>query len=124
MQTLTLDRGEAVAKQAQFIIMESDLPAPQRTLSTVSEAVLPADAAQSGDGGAEAVAATLGDGSAFAKAQLPAGGVSSGWVWPRKGSSINCRGRLCATQPALAAVQKEQPAGVSASTRDCFCDLR
>lgn len=39
MQSLTLKRGEAVAQQAQFIIVGSDLP--QRTLSTISEAALP-----------------------------------------------------------------------------------
>jgi hypothetical protein len=39
MQSLTLKRGEAVAQQAQFIIVGPDLP--QRALSTISEAAQP-----------------------------------------------------------------------------------
>jgi hypothetical protein len=105
MQTLTLDQGEAVAKQAQFIIVESDLPAPQRTLSTISEGTLPADAQQSGDGGAAAAAAALDGGGAFATAQLP-GGVSVFWmVWP-KDSEHSCRGRDDVVL-AFAAMQKQ-----------------
>lgn len=125
MQTLTLDRGEAVAKQAQFIIMESDLPAPQRTLSTVSEGTLPADTQQSGDGAAAAAADTTlgGGGGALATAPLLAGGVSlrwSGGQGPRVQAQTAEADFVCVINPAPAAVQQERRAGVSASTCAVF----
>jgi hypothetical protein len=39
MHSLTMKQGQAVAQQAQFIIVGSDLP-PERTLSTISEGTL------------------------------------------------------------------------------------
>lgn len=75
MQSLTLKEGDAVAQQAQFIIVGSDLP-PQRTLSTISEGAL-----QPQQSGASALVAA--SGSAFASAQLPGGATDGGvsaWV--------------------------------------------
>lgn len=53
MQSITLERGEEVAKQAKFIIVGSDLP--HRTLSAISEAPLPTQ--QSDNSGAMPFAA-------------------------------------------------------------------
>lgn len=57
MQSLTLKQGQAVAEQAQFIIVGSDLP-PERTLSAISETpTLPMQAS----GGSALASGTQGD---------------------------------------------------------------
>lgn len=89
MHSITIHQGAAAAKQAKFIIVDSDLP--HRTLSTISETPLPTMA--SGGSG------LTGQG-AFAAVLPPDGGVSGGrvvgYIWGGMGPArilveMSCR---------------------------------